>query len=68
MKYITNRLLNAILLSFMATFAWFILGICVGGFIFALKFGITMFLILLLIFSIMFFTIKDMDFFKKPLT
>lgn len=67
MKTIKNRILNAILLSFMATFGWFVLGLLVkdGGIIFALKFSGVMFLMLLLVFSIWMFSDVEFDFLEQ---
>lgn len=72
MRYVTNRILNTVLLSFMATFGWLILGLLIyfdGNAELFDIIGIVgiMFLILLLIFGIMFFIDKELDFFKKKI-
>ena len=70
MKYIINRILNAVLLSFMASFGFLVLGLLIyfdgnAKLFEILNIVIVIFLILLLVFGILFFTDKDIDFIKK---
>ena len=62
-KTIGNRLKNALLLSFMGTFSWFIIGAFSIDFIFSLKFSFVIFFILSLLFTGMCLSDETIDFF-----
>lgn len=70
MKYIINRILNAVLSSFMVSFGFLVLGLLIyfdgnAKLFEILNIVIVIFLSLLLVFGILFFTDKDIDFIKK---
>ena len=67
MKTIKNRVSNAIVLSFIATLGWFILGLIVdgGGLEFAIRFGIGMFIPLFILMIILVFCEEDLDLFQR---
>ena len=65
MKSIKNRLGNALLMTFMATIGWFILGLAVTDFIGAIKLVGVMFLCLFIVFCIMLFNDENLDFLSK---
>jgi len=61
-----NRILNAIIMSFIASFGWFILGVAVegGGIVFAFQFSLIIFSILFILFLILCLRIKDLNLLK----